>query len=169
PLYLAIGGRLAAIFAVRYDLTKSTAAALRALLSTGVGLLVATNDPLLTAPILTGLLGQKQAALRILPSRNRDELELAPGTSEKVTALSGRREPMALARCISGAVRIRNAAAAGTAVGALSMAASALLLIFAARAGIVAAASPLFFPLYGLVWMLPVAGIALVTAHITGK
>ncbi|HWQ50887.1 MAG TPA: hypothetical protein VN369_03695, partial [Terriglobales bacterium] len=90
PLYLAIGGRLAAIFAVRYDLTGSTATALRALLSTGVGLLVATNDPLLTAPILTGLLGQKQAALRILPSRNRDELELAPGTSEKVTALSGR-------------------------------------------------------------------------------
>ncbi|MPM47743.1 hypothetical protein SDC9_94457 [bioreactor metagenome] len=169
PLYLAVGGRLAAIFAVRYDLTKSTASALKALVTTGVGLLVATNDPLLTAPVILQLLGQKQADVRILPSRNRDELELAPAVSEKVTALLGRRDPMALAKCVSGAVRIRNAAAAGTAVGALSMAASALLLLFAAKNGIVAAVSPFFYPLYGLVWMLPTVCIAFITARIIGK
>lgn len=169
PLYLAIGGRLAAIFAVRYDLTKSTANALKALVTAGVGLLVATNDPLLTAPVILRLLGKKQADVRILPSRNRDELELAPAVSEKVTALLGRRDPMALARCISGAVRIRNASAAGTAVGALSMAASALLLLFAARNGIVSAVSPFFYPLYGLVWMLPTVCIAFITARIIGK
>jgi len=169
PLYLAVGGRLAAIFAVRYDLTKSTANALKILVTAGVGLLVATNDPLLTAPVILRLLGQKHADVRILPSRNRDELELSPAVSEKVTALLGRRDPMALARCISGAVRIRNAAAAGSAVGALSMAASALLLIFAARNGIVTAVSPFFYPLYGLIWTLPTICIAYITARIIGK
>ncbi len=169
PLYLAIGGRLAAIFAIRYDLSSSAAGALRSLVTTGVGLLVATNDPLLTAPIILKLLGQKIGDVRILPSRNRDELELSEAVMGKVTALLARKDPMALARCISGAVRIRSAASINAVVGALSMAASATLLIFAARAGIVTQASPIFFPLYGLVWMLPALGIARITAYITGK
>ncbi|NLT58098.1 MAG: hypothetical protein GXX99_03955 [Clostridiales bacterium] len=156
PLYLAVGGRLAACFTVDYGIPAATAGLLKKLCGAGVGLLLCTMDPLLTGPLVERLAGLAPGSVRTLTFRARQELEAAAEAGQPLMGAAGSANPLCLARLVLGALCLQSASRLGIAVSLLAVAAGTAAAAVLIGVGVFAVGSLTSLLLFQLAWLLPV-------------
>ncbi|MBQ3077563.1 MAG: hypothetical protein IJC43_06875, partial [Clostridia bacterium] len=175
PLYLAMGGRLAAVFSIDYTIEPLNARMLARLTGAGAGLLLSTMDPLMTGELAEWIAGLEPGSVRTISPMQQSRLlreaadaeaKTPEGEGLSVPAVAQSNSALALAWAMLASVQLRAAARINTAVSLLAAAAGALLVSVLISSG---ALTTLGYPgllLFELAWLLPVWCVTFVTTRI---
>ncbi len=166
PLYLACSGHMAAVFSVDYTIAPANARMLSRLTKAGIGLLLSTMDPLMTAELAEWIALLDAGSVRTITPKQREELLQQPHEAGEVMAVSISDNPLAMAWSLLAASQLRTAMRIGSAVVVLAVAAGATLCGVLLQTGAIRALGLPGMMLFELAWALPVWCVTVVTTRI---
>ena len=156
-VYCAVDGKLAAVFAITYNRTKSSAAGLVTLGSyRKIRPLLLTKDFLVDTGLIKSKFGVRTRRYDAPTRAERDTLENTPVSGELVAgALLTQAHLSAAAYAVSGARALRTALRLGTFLHIFAGVVGMLIMAALAYLGDLALLSPFNVLMYQLVWLIP--------------
>lgn len=157
--YLAVGGKLIAMFIMTYQPDRHRATELLRMEDNGISLIVRSNDPNVTAPFLSAVFHLDVHTVRVLPerlgqvyvSRTRKPSEAAN------TLIATRGRPTALMRLVTACVRIRGNITIAVVMQTVSaILGFALVAFLSCQSGGITQVSTLGLTLYELFWSIAI-------------
>ncbi len=159
PLYLAINGVLSAVFSVNYTVSKQLKESVNTLVKSGVGLLISTNDPLLSEELVAWIFGINYEYVRIVPIKRKEDLWSDIGKKMPISALIGTRRLYVFIKAIACAFRLKNTVNVNLILSVLCSVITCLLMGFfimsASSSLLETFLNPLVIIVYQLLWIIP--------------
>lgn len=157
--YLAVGGKLIAMFIMTYQPDRHRATELLRMEDNGISLIVRSNDPNVTAPFLSAVFHLDVHTVRVLPERlGQIYVSRTQKPSDAANALIATRgRPTTLMRLVTACVRIRGnitIAVVMQTVGAIL--GFALVAFLSCQSGGITQVSTLSLSLYELFWSIAI-------------